>query len=530
MKDLKEAGIAHPTGSPVIPLVDKKPLVTKWQLKTREELLASSMWPSANNYGIRLDGLTVIDVDDGDPDDALKHLGIDTEPTGRVKTLRGYHLFFKGETASGRFEGNGTKGDILSGNTRFVVGWEYPDGDTQELPEGWAPQRKAKAKVKARWEYRRLRDAPVGERHDTAMDLGRKLARAGLPLYAVETYLVHENEMAVNPRPEDELRREARSAYAFVTEHELPPNPVKLYSPKEHSLETVDELMRQSQPLGPPPPPPEPTALDENGNAITFAGESGFVFGRSEQGKSWVAVALCDQTMGSGLYIAGERLGETHKRMHNLPLSSRKQLYLMTYAEWLGILKDRPTVLTDYGITMVVIDSVTTVRVAPDGTPFPDVFATLQETCLSPDSTLIMLDHVPMKNDSERQRGPVGDFAKAAVADFRYECWQDMERSWPAQGRLRSDLHCVGTNLQHTPRDLVLGVKNSRGKVSVQATAPEGGSPKTDGLEAFEDVARKHFDKEQGYATQDECGGRCGMTQSGFRKRYGKWLGRFPSD
>ena len=289
MKDLKEAGVAHPTGNPVIPLVDKKPLVTKWQLKTREALLASSMWPSANNYGIRLDDLTVIDVDDGDPDDALKYLGIDTEPTGRVRTNRGYHLFFKGKTETSKFEGNGTKGDILSGNTRFVVGWEYPDGDIQELPSEWSPPRRAKT-AGAGWEYPLLKDVPEGRRHKRFLSASHKLTAAGLTEGTVLAALRSENKLMAKPLPDKQIADTARDGFAFESARLAHPAQMAIYSPEELKLEGRKAKMGrfQRRSLGKAAPPP--TSVDCNDRPLTFAEEAQSHYGHPKTGKTWSAL------------------------------------------------------------------------------------------------------------------------------------------------------------------------------------------------------------------------------------------------
>ncbi|BAJ50258.1 hypothetical protein CSUB_C0397 [Candidatus Caldarchaeum subterraneum] len=110
-------------GLVVIPLVrgDKRPMVSEWQKKSREELFAVFREHSGCNIGIRLDSLTVLDIEHA----RLWRLFFETEPrelASKTWVSRtgggGYHVYFKGSTTPSKADGYA---ELRSGEKQFVV-------------------------------------------------------------------------------------------------------------------------------------------------------------------------------------------------------------------------------------------------------------------------------------------------------------------------------------------------------------------------------------------------------------------------
>ena len=87
------------------PLVGKRPVLTAWQRRPRENLEEALEWASKGNVGLRTgraSGIVVVDVDPG-----ADISGLDLPPTLRVNTGRdgGYHLYYRCAEAVGNSNG-----------------------------------------------------------------------------------------------------------------------------------------------------------------------------------------------------------------------------------------------------------------------------------------------------------------------------------------------------------------------------------------------------------------------------------------
>ena len=106
---------------PLVPLKGKQPFCTGW---ASDHVHTDSCWSVADAFGIRLDGLTVVDLDHIKNVDAEMRQIITDLETLTVMTPRGLHVYLRGEV--GGFSRRGL-GDVMSGKGRQVVAPDMPD-------------------------------------------------------------------------------------------------------------------------------------------------------------------------------------------------------------------------------------------------------------------------------------------------------------------------------------------------------------------------------------------------------------------
>lgn len=113
----------------VLPLVaeedGKAPLVKGWQKirlsKARFEALMATN--RSTIYGVRLDGMVVLDLDENDTDLVARLEEIFGIASVKVATPRGFHLYYSGASVNlPKLRQEGMQVDVLSGNKYYVVG------------------------------------------------------------------------------------------------------------------------------------------------------------------------------------------------------------------------------------------------------------------------------------------------------------------------------------------------------------------------------------------------------------------------
>ena len=119
----------------VLPLFGKAPKIKDWSTQDRGVLWMHCNWENLDEltgFGTRLDGLTVIDIDDVAVPEALAVMAaIEETPTYSVRTGGGgFHFYYHGETES---QFNLSWGEIKSGPGHQVVGPGSVHPDTGEL-------------------------------------------------------------------------------------------------------------------------------------------------------------------------------------------------------------------------------------------------------------------------------------------------------------------------------------------------------------------------------------------------------------
>jgi len=135
-------------GFPLLPLGGgadgKAPLLRAWA-GTRlplARILAPLYRSGSLVYGIRLDGLAVVDCDDDDPElVAAMEARFGPSPV-HVKTPRGRHLYYRAAGAVPNLRGEGLPVDIKTGARAYVVGplSMRPDGGTYSPVKGFLGQ------------------------------------------------------------------------------------------------------------------------------------------------------------------------------------------------------------------------------------------------------------------------------------------------------------------------------------------------------------------------------------------------------
>ena len=108
----------------VFPVTGKEPLVP-WK-ENKVLFVEDHPWDRATGYGVRLDNITVIDIDTKDPTVIQDYP--QPHETFTVSTNKGFHLYYRGPSESILHPGDAPV-DILSG-VRYVIGPGslHPDG------------------------------------------------------------------------------------------------------------------------------------------------------------------------------------------------------------------------------------------------------------------------------------------------------------------------------------------------------------------------------------------------------------------
>ena len=115
-------------GFPLLPLGGgadgKAPMVRNWagQKLTLARILGPLHRANLQTYGIRLDGLAVIDCDD-DSSELVAQMEARFGPSPvHVKTPRGRHLYYRASGTAPNLRGEGLPIDIKTGSRAYVVG------------------------------------------------------------------------------------------------------------------------------------------------------------------------------------------------------------------------------------------------------------------------------------------------------------------------------------------------------------------------------------------------------------------------
>lgn len=202
----------------------KHPLVSRWVDEATSDAKAIKAWNRDHptmNYAVATAGITVLDFDSSAALIAFRQ-EVDLPPTLTVKTARGLHLYYRGET-SARI-GLRPKLDIKSGPSAYVVGpgsrhasgavyalWE--DEPIADLPK--VIHRLIEAPSEA--EGTGNAPLPVGMRNVTLTQFAGYMHARNVPQNAVLEALKALNaNMAAEPLPSREVARIARSVSRYA--------------------------------------------------------------------------------------------------------------------------------------------------------------------------------------------------------------------------------------------------------------------------------------------------------------------------
>lgn len=225
-------------GFRVFPCNGKRPYITdNLKRATSEPRQICEWWqqrPSAN-IGIAAHGLIVLDLDGPEAEEHLAELALDLPPTATVETVRGRHLYFRGNVAGGCTNTLGRGLDVRGNRDGFATAYalgpgSHRDGFTYEWAEGFHPaetpiapappalieavQRRAGRLRAVEGSGDGSRPIPKGRRNVTLTSIAGDLWRQGL----TSASMLRPALEAVNaercrpPLPEAEVGRIAESA------------------------------------------------------------------------------------------------------------------------------------------------------------------------------------------------------------------------------------------------------------------------------------------------------------------------------
>jgi AAA domain/Bifunctional DNA primase/polymerase, N-terminal/Primase C terminal 1 (PriCT-1) len=185
---------------------------------------AFTAYPDAN-LAVTLKGRTVVDIDGPEGMDAMERIGL--PKTVRVKTSRGEHWHFDGETALGSFKASQI--DVLTGPNRYVM--VPPSTHEAEIQYTWLnPNQTHAARVpntlkqlrapgKDSRPVRKRKLIKIGERNDTLFRVAASLRRRIENDEAVLAMMKILNEQGTEePLSESELKAAVASSTRYAEE------------------------------------------------------------------------------------------------------------------------------------------------------------------------------------------------------------------------------------------------------------------------------------------------------------------------
>ena len=409
-------------GHVVLPLTDKVCSVKHWNVLTT---FAPPQWRRANCYGVRLDDLTVIDIDDrGRVDDALAELGIDLGDTFTVRTPRGIHIYFGGATRTIRAEW----GEIKSTSGGYVVGpgCERSDGGTytvlHDQPIMPVPKTLHKTIQKPPRDTGPLWELQEGDRHSTLFEAACGMTRLYFSQDVVAAAITKQNEELGHPLPDHEIDRIATRAYKLV-ESEARTNlrmaglrkklKVKQKSKKDDIEIHYPVSLDMEKSLA------EPLLTGESDIPLLGRDQVHWIYGEHGIGKSQAVLALLRRHIrngGAAAYIDGDEgyAGFVERlNIHSYKPRDAKRLAWMPRYTWQQQSKKAGDVLhraydSSNGDMVIVIDSATNCGCPSEGSSVDRWMNEFVDAFREFDWTVIVLDHPPKKDLRSKDRSPTG--------------------------------------------------------------------------------------------------------------------------
>ena len=401
----------------------KRVRVKGWQRLDAETLAEHDHWGDAGAaYGLRLDGLTCLDVDDIAAFDS--EVGFwDRQQTLIVTTGRGAHLIYRGESQSGNYPW----GSVKSGASHYIVGPESvrDDGVAYKVASGTDPA--PVAEIPDLGEPVRVAavdsDGPIeeGGRDNALTSIAGRLRRAGASAAAVEVHLAEINrERCKPPLSTADVKRIAQSVARYEPEREI--SKVKAaVKPAHDAAAAVADLLLEARPA----PQPPTVCADDDGHALLFGGQATAVYGRPGQGKSWVGTALARQTVETGgrvLMICPDGGQATHTRTKRAIGTHGAVLFTTSVQVYCERMPDLTLWLAEAPRSLIVFDSVTAAGCPTDGENFAAWYQAHIGFMMHPARAVLLIDHA-RKN---RGRGPQlddwnGSTTKAGHVDAAYQ-------------------------------------------------------------------------------------------------------------
>ena len=495
--DYRKLAAGHPAGAPPIPVLRKKALMKKWSRAKRRELKESDAWRAADGYGVRCDGLTVVDVDSGSREDALEELGLSGIETYEVRTMRGSHIYFNGATKYGRFNW----GEVISGRGHYVVGpgSKHPDGveyaiannaPIAQLPAGWRPPQTQGAELSG--EMALVTQTQRGARDNTFNHLAGRLVGLRLPRDIVENTVAEANSKLAEPLPNVDLQRIVESAWSWGVQNAILDDRLgRIQTPA--ALQNPDGGLWLPWDWGTVDTPPAGLVSTKEGRVLLAQGFNHVLYGVAGSGKSFIAqymlvCAIREETRV--VYIDHEMsMAAVRRRLRGMQAVDHVTDENCHYYNGHPPIKEVLRWLDGQERTLIIMDSI---GEGGGHTNDADVYAEWHEKHVKPylraGHAVLALDHDVRSKAGQKDRaqhGGIGTVVKHNVVDVSY---QTRDATWTVRGpgrsvmTLRKDRHGlheeVPTNTDVAYLDKV-ETTEGRTKWSLCNAVQDSGNPET---------------------------------------------------
>ncbi|MCY4128096.1 MAG: bifunctional DNA primase/polymerase [Gammaproteobacteria bacterium] len=405
-----------------LPLEDKICRIKHWNVLTT---FADVQWAKANCYGIRLDDLTVIDIDKRSKiNDALAELDLRLGDTFTVETPRGIHIYYTGATRTVRAEW----GEIKSTSGGYVVGPNCTRSDGQSYSVlhdiDIAPVPKAIHRLiqQPPKDSGPLWELQEGDRHSTLFEAACGMTRLYFSQEVVTNAIAHQNEELGHPLPDHEVERLARNAYQRVesearTNLRMAGMRKKLQIQNKRKKDGVEihfpVTLKMRKSLA------EPLVVGEHDIPILGKDQLHWIYGEHGIGKSQAILALLRQHIrngGAAAYIDGDEgyAGFVERlNIHSFKPKDAKRLAWMPKGTWKDESRKATKILQEAysasnGDMVIVVDSATNCGCPPEGSAVDGWMNQFVDVFRGFDWTVIVLDHPPKKDLRQRERSPTG--------------------------------------------------------------------------------------------------------------------------
>ena len=526
-------GWAETLGTAALPVrAGKRPAVSRWTERTAESLHREQRWVGdVTAYGLRLDGLTVVDVDDRSQLPAvLDWLG--SPATLVVATPRGAHVYFRGEVPPAKY----SWGDVLSGPGRYVLGplSVRDDGGSYDLPDVYperpaplpacldesSPERAADLALLGRLARGRCDDRPdwlavMGAyrlRYGDSVEDELRAWSAASEAYDARTWRRDWRSLkGPGDKPADAVTMATVQMWAD-DDSGVPQVRVRAAQRPQEPEAGGDrwaEIMAMSR-IDSVPGEPPPAVVSVAGTGLLFGGETTFLYGLPGTGKSWAAVAFAAQTVqggGRALYVCYERQRPTIIRSQGLGLTKRGRA-----EHWLAPkgqhFDERPEDalewLDDAERSILIIDSMARAGVPTDGSPFQEWMDSHVTRFEAPTRAILLIDHSRKNQSGANQANLLGSVTKTATADATYQ----METG---EGRITErEMTQAKANHDHAPETMILRIDDGV-PVVMPGEAEESAT--------YADVLAGRLSKRRAALI-------AGVPASTYQSRYEKWKKR----
>ena len=543
---------ALPDGAVFLPITTGKRCTIKgWNKLSAAEAAALPQWRAAVAAAVRLDGLTVVDIDAPERRaEILAGLGINGAKTLEATTPRGgAHLYFTSERRQTSFAG----GDIKAGRGGYVLvcrfdgggdyvfnggavvqvpaSYRHPGGQGKPAANGSAPRKPSTSTVviRAPGKLAKLREELALLVADIEAANGIKLReRAGqwegpCPVCKAgdDRFWMRVPEQRGGPKMLVGCRQcpDKAAVYHHLARQfaDAADEAVTVPCTRVHSSYGAGPLARFLLPAE-PPPPPIVVAADAAGRPLLRGGQVVWLYGPPKSGKSWATLgfaAAAARAGGWALLVCFERSGETRHRLHGMLDAESALRHRVGVAGALAPADIRGVArkLAAAGApAVVVIDSASRSGCPIDGANVQPWLASVVEPWLNPLTAVVVVDHTPRRDaQAGRNAGAIGSQTKTAAADVQYRVDAG---EYDAVGRLVSaTLVDTGSNALWHPRTIALAMK--RGVPTL--TAGEAAR-----LITFEEACQA---VRAGTSSEAAAARACGMKRSTFQGRVKKWSG-----